>query len=490
MGLSLPTMAAIRYGYGLRAGEAPASTADDLLRQVRKGLAEKTRFPEEGIMGRRETIGKILSVRAAEAKAAKAGKPNPDLRRETQKEALQIYQADARARIAQAIYSPNGFYERLATFWTDHFATSTQKSFLMRMIVPLHEVEAIRPNIGGNFRDLLRTAILHPAMLIYLDQNRSVGPDSPVGRATQRGLNENLGRELLELHTLGADGGYTQEDVRASALILTGLTVDNRTLEVTYRRRLAEPGSITLLGKSYGEEGEREDDHIAMLEDLAANPATARHICRKLVAHFIADEPPPEVVEPMIAAWAESDGDLMAVYRAMLEQPRAWTGEWQKAKQPFEFVVSGFRAFDLPDRELSALIRSVEADDGDDDDEDAAENAAPATELGPRKREPTLARALTLGALGRMGQAVWQPPSPAGFPDEAAVWISPSQISERITWARMAVRTFGRKLEPADLLQRALADAARPETIRVVEQAPNKVHALTMILVSPEFNRR
>ncbi|OHV76673.1 DUF1800 family protein [Rhizobium sp. LCM 4573] len=486
MGLIVPTMAAIRYGYGLRAGEDPVAGPDDLMKQVRQGLAEKPRFPREGLTGRRETIGKILSVRAAEAKAAQGGKPNPELRRETEREAQQIYQRDAMARIAQTVDSPNGFYERLVAFWAGHFATSAAKSFLMRMVVPLHEVEAIRPNVGGSFRDLLGAAILHPAMLIYLDQNRSVGPESPVGQKTERGLNENLGRELLELHTLGADGGYGQGDVRAAALILTGLTVDTRTLEVTYRRRLAEPGAITLLGKTYGEEGQPENDHLAMLDDLAANPQTARHICRKLVAHFIADDPPAEVIEAMVAAWGASNGDLMAVYRAMLDHPRAWTEEGRKVKQPFEFIVSGFRALGVPDKDFSELLREAEAEE---DEEEEGAMAAQADE-GEGRRGRSLARVLTIGALRRMGQPVWQPPSPAGFPDDAATWVSPSQVSERIAWARMAAETLGRTAQPADLLRAALADAAREDTIRLVEQAPSRAHGLTMVFASPEFNRR
>ena len=489
MGLTVPTMAAIRFGYGLRNGEEPTTGAEDLLRQVRKGPAEKPRFPREGLTGRRETVGKILSVRAAEAKAAQAGKPNPAIRRETQREAQQIYRRDAMARIAQAVDSPFGFYERLVAFWTDHFATSAAKSFLMRMIVPLHEVEAIRPNVGGSFRDLLHAAVLHPAMLLYLDQNRSVGPESPVGQKSERGLNENLGRELLELHTLGTDGGYAQNDVRAAALILTGLTVDTRTLEVTYRRRLAEPGAITLLGKTYGEEGGPESDHLEMLDDLAAHPQTARHICRKLVAHFIADDAPVEVVEAMIAAWAESNGDLTAVYRAMLEHPRAWTDEGRKVKPPFDFIVSGFRALAVPDKDFSELISDAEAEK--EDEEEDVEAGTGATSGGATKQQgPALARALTVAALRRMGQPVWQPPSPAGFPDEASAWISPSQIGERIGWARMAAETLGRGMQPGDLLRAALADAAPEETMRLVEQAPSKVHGLTMVFASPEFNRR
>ncbi|RYE60041.1 MAG: DUF1800 domain-containing protein, partial [Rhizobiaceae bacterium] len=275
--------------------------------------------------------------------ATKDGKPNESIRKETQKEALQIYRQDAMARLAQAILSPFGFHERLASFWTDHFSTSALKSLPMRMVVPLYEAEAIRPNLAGSFANLLKAAMLHPAMLIYLDQSDGAGMDAPAGRSGGRAVNESLGRELLELHTLGAGSGYTQEDVRAAALILTGLSVDRRALEVVYRPRISEGGSISLLGEVYEDDEAGSQDHLRMLEDLALNPMTAEHVCRKLVIHFVADEPPADVVAAMTAAWAETEGDLKAVYRAMLDHPRAWSDPGQKIKRPFEFVVSGFR---------------------------------------------------------------------------------------------------------------------------------------------------
>jgi uncharacterized protein (DUF1800 family) len=491
MALANPTLSAIRYGYGLRPGDEMPADADALVDQIKQGVAKKARFPREGLVGRRETATRIISLRAAEAKAAKDGKPNEDIRKQTQREAQRIYRQDAMARLAQAVHSPFGFYERLASFWTDHFSTSALKSLPMRMVVPLYEAEAIRPNIGGTFSKLLASAILHPAMLIYLDQDQSVGPDSVAGRKNGRGLNENLGRELLELHTLGAGSGYTQDDVRSAALILTGLSVDNRALEVVYRPRLAEAGPIMLLGRPYEDDEGAGQDHKLMLEDLAANPKTAEHICRKLIRHFIADQPPEEMIAPMMAAWSSSQGDLTEVYRAMLQHPRAWSEPGQKIKQPFEFVASGFRALDLPEKNFANLLGDMENDDESEGPVGKAmEMASGASAKEDAKRRAGKANALTLGALQRMGQPIWQPPSPAGFADEASVWLSPSQLSERIAWARMVARTFGQDLEPSQLLDVALADAASPETRKIISQAPNKVHGITMVLASPEFNRR
>jgi uncharacterized protein (DUF1800 family) len=490
MALARPTLAAIRYGYGLRAGQDAPDDADGLLEQLQKGLSRKPRFPREGIGGRQETARRMISLRAAEAKAAKDGKPNESIRKETQKEAQRAYRVDAMARLSQAVHSRYGFYERLASFWMDHFSTSALKSLSMRMIVPLYEAQAIRPNLAGSFSDLLKAAILHPAMLIYLDQTQSVGPDSVAGRQNGRGLNENLGRELLELHTLGAGSGYGQDDVRAAALILTGLSVDNRALEVVNRPRRAQGGTITLLGRDYDDDEGSGQDHILMLEDLAADPRTAKNICRKLAVHFISDEPPVELVDAMVAGWNDSDGNLTEVYRAMLEHPAGWDNPGQKIKQPFEFIVSGFRALDLPDENLAALLQDMDGDDEPSAVGKAMQMATSARTEELRKRRASQANGLTLGALQRMGQPIWQPSSPAGFADVASVWLTPSQLSERIAWSRLVARLLGQKLEPSDFLQAALGDAASADTRRIIGQAPSRIHGLTMVLASAEFNRR
>ena len=492
MAISRPTLAAIRYGYGLRPGEEPPRDAEALLAQLDQAAKRKLRFPREGAGGRRETASRVMSLRAAEAKAAKDGKPNESIRKETQKEALQIYRQDAMARLAQAILSPFGFHERLASFWTDHFSTSALKSLPMRMVVPLYEAEAIRPNLAGSFANLLKAAMLHPAMLIYLDQSDGAGMDAPAGRSGGRAVNESLGRELLELHTLGAGSGYTQEDVRAAALILTGLSVDRRALEVVYRPRISEGGSISLLGEVYEDDEAGSQDHLRMLEDLALNPMTAEHVCRKLVIHFVADEPPADVVAAMTAAWAETEGDLKAVYRAMLNHPRAWSDPGQKIKRPFEFVVSGFRAVDISDKDLSRLLDEMDDDEQEDDGpmRKALKMASSTAAREDAKQRAARANDLTLAALQRMDQPIWQPPSPAGYADLASVWLSPGQLSERIAWARLMAGRFGQRRDPGTFLDAALGDAAGQNTRDVIAQAPNTNHAIAMVLASPEFNRR
>lgn len=516
MSLSFPTMAAIRFGYGLRPGETPPQTRDDLIGQVTRGARSVPDFPVGGIEARHTAIldlqDRLMQIRQADGE---------DLTRRQQRRLLQrraqvLFQMDANARLMQAVLSPDGFNERLATFWTNHFSTSAAKSLPMRLIVPLYEAEAIRPAMGGKFSALLRSATEHPSMLLYLDQAQSQGPDSKGGMRRNKGLNENLGRELLELHTLGAGSGYTQADVRSAAMVLTGLTVDQKEMETAFRPQISEPGEHQVLGVSYGGAKRTRGDYLAMLDDLAVNPKTAEHISRKLAVHFISDQPPQEMIAAMSEAWKKTDGELSAVYRAMLDHPAAWRDEGAKARQPFDYIVTGLRALNsgAGAGDVAAFMQAYQQDDADSDDmmasqpkkQDAtAEGQAMKTpDAEARKAPPSpedeakikrrkafqMARALGQGALRRMGQPTWLPPSPAGFEENFSAWITASQLSERLAWARRASAQFGKDVDPREFLKATLDDAARDETIRVVSQAPNKVSGLTLVLASPEFNRR
>ncbi|WP_311789274.1 DUF1800 domain-containing protein [Ferirhizobium litorale] len=518
MSLSVPTMAAIRYGYGIRPGEPPARGADDLLAQVQAGRTAAPLFPPEGIESRRKRIAEQRAWLDAYRKAVQNGTADRERRKRFQQDRLKTFQTDAVARIVGATMSPLGFNERLAGFWTNHFSVNAAKGLALWLMASLMEAEAIRPNMSGRFADLLQAVTLHPAMLIYLDQIRSVGPNSRAGKRNDRGLNENLARELMELHTLGVDGGYTQDDVRSAALLLTGLGIKVPEQTTQFRPRRAEPGPFEILGKSYGKRRRSMADCEALLDDLAANPHTARHISRKLATHFIDDAPPDDMVDAMVAAWQASDGTLIEVYRAMLEHPRAWTEEGRKIKTPFEFIVSGLRALDVDDETLTAMIAVRGVDEapsgpaspagdemaGVDEDkatgEAAAVAGAPASGTGVMAKDNPAgtaaekpdrqARRLTAQALAQMGQAAWRPPSPKGFADDAAAWLTASQLTARIEWARKAVTVFGKDDDPREFLRKVLADAARDDTIQVVSQAPSKAYGMTLVLASPEFNRR
>ncbi|MGX9989952.1 DUF1800 domain-containing protein [Rhizobium sp. Z1P35] len=503
MSLSFPTMAAIRFGYGFRPGEAPPSSRDDLIGQLRKGAAATPDFPLRGPDTRHQAI---LSLQAQlqqirqDAKTVTDDATQREMRKGVQRQVQQQFQHDANLRLMQAVLSPYGFYERLSTFWTDHFSTSANKSLPMRLIVPLYEAEAIRPFISGKFGDLLRSATAHPAMLIYLDQADLLGPDSAGGMKRNKGLNENLGRELLELHTLGAGSGYTQADVTSAAMVLTGLTIDRKEMHIAFRPNISEPGAHEVLGVSYGGRRRSRDDYLDMLDDLALHPKTAAHISRKLAVHFIADQPDEGMVSDMAEAWKKTDGDLTAVYTAMLDDPAAWRDEGAKARQPFDYVVTGLRALNAGP--INGIVGSFLAanQQGTDEGDMAANTPGMAgspvpTDPAGEAREKRLkafrtARALGQDALRRMGQPTWLPPSPAGFEEGFSAWITGSQLAERLAWARRAAAQFGRDEDPREFLKSTLADAARDETIRVVSQAPNKISGLTLVLASPEFNRR
>lgn len=507
MTLSRPAMSAIRFGYGIRPGEPVPDGADALLAQIDAGLREPARFPEEGIEGRWAAIESyyvdMSDLPSDRTRRREAARP-------IRKKVFEANGRDQHARVAQSVFSPNGFFERLAAFWSDHFAVSVRKQRPMYLYTSLFEAEVIRRRLAGRFTDLLREATTHPAMLIYLDQVKSAGPKSRRGQSGKRGLNENLGRELLELHTLGADGGYSQDDVRAVALALTGLSVDKDSGRTNFRRNAAEPGpiEIAVLGKSYGDRQRTIEDVRAVLADLAAMPATIRHICRKLAIHFIADDPPMAIIDAMIGAWQESDGRLLDVYAAMLHHPAAWEEPGLKARQPYDYVVTGLRAAGLPEADFAQPVRPT-ADNQDNDGmmaitpEMAARRKARAekrmaaedrTEVREERRERQrlrpLANPLTTGAIKKLGQPVWEPASPEGTEEEFAAWISSSQLTGRIEWAQLVSATVGARVEPLELARTVLRDAARDDTLTVVSQAPSRQAGLSLLLASPEFNRR
>lgn len=512
MSLAFPTMAAIRFGYGFRPGETPPQSRDELLGQLRAAAGRPPSFPMDGIEERHRQILDMQERLREISRDAKTAGDEPARRQQrqvVQRQAQRLFQQDVNRRLMQAVLSPYGFHERLATFWTNHFSTSANKSLPMRLLVPLYEAEAIRPFVGGSFATLLRNATEHPAMLIYLDQVASLGPESKGGMRQKKGLNENLGRELLELHTLGAGSGYTQADVRAAAMVLTGLTIDRQAMEVAFRPNIAEPGRHQVLGVSYGGRRRTRMDYLAMLDDLAVNPRTAKHISRKLAVHFVSDQPPEEMVSAMAEAWKRTDGDLAAVYAAMLEHPAAWRDEASKARQPFDYVVAGLRALntgagdgvvgsfmtanqDGPDDAGGAMAGQMQAGTQmQGQGGDMTGGAGPGDEeKAKRKKAFGTARGLGQAALRRMGQPTWLPPSPAGFEEGFDTWITASQLSERLAWARRAAAQFGMDEDPREFLKNTLADAARDETIRVVSQAPSRISGLTLAMASPEFNRR
>jgi uncharacterized protein (DUF1800 family) len=484
------TMASIRFGYGRRPGEAAPESVDALLRQVERGTGETCLFPFEGLKERRARFPAYRDLNTAYKTARDKNTLMTIGARSINPYNIALantLQRDRHLKVRQAVFSPNGFYERLVAFWCDHFSIDARKGGAMRLLAPLHEVEAVRPHLAGRFSDLLKAAALHPAMLAYLDQTRSVGPNSPVGLKSGRGLNENLARELIELHTMGAGSGYSQKDVRAAAYVLTGLWYRAPVYETAFRPRSAEPGVYRVLGRNYGGKRRQIEQVHALLDDLAGRKETRRHICRKLVVHFIADDPPQAVVEAMVKAWVRTGGQLAAVYRAMLEHPQSWEEQGRKARQPFDFVVAALRALDVPAEALAPGDGAKKGGGKPAADVAALEDVTMMTAEG----KPALtANPFSVGIIDRLGQPIWSAPSPAGWEEGLSAWITASQLTERIAWARRLVARFGGETDPRAFLEATMADAARADTIETVSRAPNRAVGLAMVLASPEFNRR
>lgn len=336
-------------------------------------------------------------------------------------------------------------------FWSNHFAVSVDKLLIVGMAGSF-EADAIRPNVLGRFEDLLLGVVRHPAMLLYLDQAQSTGPGSRMG-ARGRGLNENLAREILELHTLGVRSGYTQDDVRQFALALTGWTLPGDAAAAdgkTYRFAppLHEPGARTILGKTYPESGEAQAR--AVIHDLASAPATALHIAHKLARHFVADEPPKALVQRLADTFTRTGGDLTSVYRELIAAPQAWQANTTKFKSPWDWAISSLRA------------------------------------LGRRSMGPAQAANL----MTQLGQPVWRPGSPAGYSDTAATWAAPDALMRRVEVAQRFAQEVGDATDARSLAPRVLPDTLSQATATAIARAESGGTALALLLVSPEFLRR
>jgi uncharacterized protein (DUF1800 family) len=346
----------------------------------------------------------------------------------------------------------------LVAFWSNHFTVSRTKSVVAGLAGPF-EIEAIRPNLRDSFENLLIAAETHPAMLIYLDQTVSRGPNSRLGRKRRLGLNENLAREILELHTLSVHGGYTQIDVTSFAKIMTGWTVSFDSGISEYKSELAEPGGKTLLGRGFSGSNPSRDDYLNALRFLASQPATARHIATKLVRHFIADDPPKAAVEATEKAFLRSGGKLLVVYDALFNAAEAWDPGLRKARNDEEFVIACVRAANVPKQNLAFI--------------DEKQSANP----------------LTVGAVSLMQQRIWTAPSPAGWPEAASEWLSPTGLAQRLAYIPRIVAHIQDR-DVGGFLDRILGPLASKQTRDIVGSASSRDEGLALVLASPEFNRR
>ena len=365
-----------------------------------------------------------------------------------------LFRDEALARFRSVSHADVGFVERLVHFWSNHFCVSAAKGEIIRASAGSFEREAIRPNVLGRFAEMLLAVESHPAMLSYLDNAQSLGPNSIAGQKRKRGLNENLAREICELHTLGVDGGYTQADVTSLARILTGWTVVGPQADLgrpgifAFFDRGHEPGDQMLLAKVYPARGAEQGR--AALVDLARHPSTAKHISRKFARHFIADDPPDGLVAHLESVFRDSDGDLKAMAIALIESDDAWAKPSSKVRSSEEFMLAAIRALDRVPEDPNPI----------------------------------------LGSLTAMGQPLWQPPGPNGWPDTVAAWASSEGLKARLdASAAIAARTK-EAIDPNELLQTIAGDAATRETRQAVARAETRQQGLALLLMSPEFQRR
>ncbi|GAB2921590.1 DUF1800 family protein [Paraburkholderia jirisanensis] len=439
-------------------------------------FAEQRRAIRQTTKNARATDDPASGATAQSSDASSAAQANQQARKALRADILATYRDAVNARVDSALDTPAPFVERLVHFWANHFAVSTEKQEVA-VLAGAFEVEAIRPHVLGRFEDMLVAAERHPAMQIYLDQNNSVGPDSVAAlRAAQRnpgrarGLNENLAREIMELHTLGARSGYTQQDVTEFARALTGWSVaglqaglpprngSNAAVDTapppgafTFRTALHEPGARTIIGRRYDEADDTQA--LAILHDFAHTPATAHHIADKLARHFVSDNPPPAVVDRLAVTFMKTSGDLPSVYQALIESREAWSASDVKFKSPWEWTISSLRG--LGYRNFG--------------------------DLGNLQAAPLLTQ---------LGQPVWRPGSPAGYDDIAASWASPDALLRRVELAQRLAARVGDRLDARGLGDQLLAGSLSQPTATAVARADSGTMALALLLVSPDFQRR
>ena len=435
----LGAVAATRFGLGARPGEMARLSSDPVeavLAQIRSEAAPLW-------AGRPHSAELIAEFRRLEEL-----EPDPEVRR-TWRWGAAFEELLVRARHAST--TPHDFRERWITFWTNNFAL--QIGDLSALLAGSFVREAIEPHAFGRFEDMAAASTKHPAMMLALDQVNSVGPNSAFGRATGQGLNENLARELMELHTLGTEAGYAQADVTEMARVLTGWRIGDVDAPYPVRHRFQadparrEPGERRVFGRSWPESDARAETVVRW---LANHPATAAHMARKLARHFEADDPSPALVERLRSAFEKSGGDLRVVAEALVTAPELWRTEQRKFKTPYDFVISVHRA------------AGTEPDDG-----------------------------IQLSAqLERMGMHPLWSRTPEGWSDDAAAWTTPQGLGLRASYAL----THGQRSPAPDsrvFARSCLGPLLRKKTeASIALTAHDRANAFALVLMSPEFQRR
>lgn len=442
--MSRGSIAVNRFGYGASGDElerASASPKDWIKSQLRPiSFSSKSLHSND-----------VFVAHSKYQKQKKLAKENPESEDKMMgnyaRTALREMSVDT---VSEAIHSSNSVSWRLLDFFSNHFSVSSNGRLMAGLAATL-EREAIAPNLLGNFEDMLLAVEQHPAMLIYLNNEKSFGPASKIAKKRGKGLNENLAREILELHTLGVDGGYTQVDVIELAKGISGWSVKNPTKENSagfiFRSNGHEPGTRTLLNKNYSAKGVEQGQQ--MLRDLAMHPATAQYVCYKLAHHFVSDTPSPLLLEKMQATWLKSNGNITQVMHALFDADEAWIASPQKYKTPREFVISAQRA------------------------------------LGLKKTNERM----LLNSLVSLGQQPFNAGSPAGFSDDEKDWLGASALMARIDWSNK-VSGFLKRANAENIMKSVFGESVSDLTYQMVMRAESRQQALTLLLMSPDFQRR
>jgi uncharacterized protein (DUF1800 family) len=458
-----------RFGLGARIDEA--RTISDPRGWLRSQLdGGPPRIPAATVASP-DAIGDAL-------RALRAPTPDPEMRQTARRRVQEIAAAESQTAFSFRVTSERPFVERLVAFWSNHLCVSAAAKIIVAPLAGLYEREVIRAHVLGRFEDMVLASAQHPAMLVYLDNYQSIGPGSRGAQGNaRRGLNENYARELLELHTLGVDGGYTQQDVQELARLLTGWTVaglggggarqsmpmapararrlsragavraTDGAVTFAFQENLHEPGPKTVLGVRYGAglaQGERA------IRALCQHPSTARFVATKLVTHFVADTPPASAVERIADVFRESRGDLRAVASALIDLPDAWNEEHRKFRTPQDWLTSVFRT-----------VRGTDIND----------------------------RAVPF--LRQLRHPFWSPQAPKGFGDTTQEWADPDSLLNRAELSRTLARRFAsQRIDPRLLLDAVDVAPEDPVTKLVSDASIGRDERIALALASPAFQWR
>ncbi len=452
-------IAATRFGLGAKPGEIGAARSDP------RGWLQAQISPAQGA-DQPDASMPNSSQRLLEFREYQREKKQAELARDTKFDPVKVVTgvivkdlgSDFLARVRLAALTDNDFRERWTLFWCNHFTVSAAKTQVSTIVGPF-EQEAIRPHVFGRFEDMLTASSSHPAMLLYLDQAQSIGPDTMAAGFLSRagksaGLNENLAREIMELHTVGVEAGYSQADVTEFARAMTGWSIgglresEDRAGKFVFRAIAHEPGARTIMGKRYPDDG--VDQALAVMKDLAASPHTAHHLATEITRHFVADDPPPALVAQLARTYMGTGGDLAAVARTLVLAPEAWSPEAVKFKTPYEFMVSSWRAAGMAPDNLIGV--------------------AP--------------------VLNGMGQKAMSAPSPKGWADDAETWCAPDALMKRMSWAETLAAQSLNGRDPSQLAQDALGARLTPLVAKAISRAETREEGMAILLMSPEFQRR